>query len=96
MFTGSRSGNREDELMAALQLLLDRLNSGNLPVNQTFLEQLQKGASGVGTGITTDTTDVRYAPGSLVGTSVLYRKRIYIRIKVHLTQRASFTCSNYH
>lgn len=35
--------NREAELMAALQLLLDRLNSGDLPISQSMWEQIQKG-----------------------------------------------------
>lgn len=29
--------------MAALQLLLDRLNSGDLPISQSMWEQIQKG-----------------------------------------------------
>lgn len=29
--------------MAALQLLLDRLNSGDLPISQNMWEQIQKG-----------------------------------------------------
>lgn len=35
--------NREGELMSALQLLLERLNTGNIPVNQSVIDQLQKG-----------------------------------------------------
>lgn len=39
----SGGNNREAELMAALQLLLDRLNSGDLPISQSMWEQIQKG-----------------------------------------------------
>lgn len=39
----SGGNNREAELMAALQLLLDRLNSGDLPISQNMWEQIQKG-----------------------------------------------------
>lgn len=31
--------------MAALQLLLDRLNSGDLPISQSMWEQIQKGGA---------------------------------------------------
>lgn len=39
----SGGSNREAELMAALQLLLERLNSGNIPINQSVWDQLQNG-----------------------------------------------------
>ena len=54
---GAGSGAREDELMSALQILLERLNSGQIPINQSMYEQLQKGGTG---GDTTTTTSVNY------------------------------------
>lgn len=48
ILTGSGAGNREAELITALQLLLDRLNSGNVPINNTVLEQLRKSGGGEG------------------------------------------------
>lgn len=42
-YLNSGGNNREAELMAALQLLLDRLNSGDLPISQNMWEQIQKG-----------------------------------------------------
>ena len=49
--TGASAGNREAELIAALQLLLDRMNSGNVPISQNILEQLQKSGGGDGAGM---------------------------------------------
>ena len=48
---GTSAGNREAELIAALQLLLDRMNSGNVPINHSILEQLQKSGGGDGAGM---------------------------------------------
>ena len=42
--------------MAALQILLDRLNSGNIPINQSVWEQIQKGDTSPAGGSTTNIT----------------------------------------
>lgn len=38
------SGIREAELMASLKLLIDRLNTGNIPLSKETWEKLQHGA----------------------------------------------------
>jgi len=48
--------------MAALQLLLDKLNSGNIPINQTTMEKLQTGGAA---GQHTDTTTTNVGVGKL-------------------------------
>lgn len=46
-----RSSGRLGDLMLALQVLLDKLNSGNLPMSKDMWEQLQSGVvKGPGVG----------------------------------------------
>ena len=42
----SGKGNREEDLMTALKNLLDKLNSGNIPLSQQMWEQLKTGKPG--------------------------------------------------
>ena len=56
---GAGAGGRDAELMAALKLLLDRLNSGQIPINKSVLEQLQRGGDG-GDTTTSTLTNVNY------------------------------------
>ena len=49
--------------MLALQLLLDRLNSGNVPINKSVLEQLQKSGGGGGGGLMTETNTTNISGG---------------------------------
>ncbi|WAR00886.1 hypothetical protein MAR_025258, partial [Mya arenaria] len=55
-FAGAGAGGREEELMMALQMLLDRLNSGQVPISQSMYEQLRKDNGSDGTPNTSDTT----------------------------------------
>lgn len=50
--------SREEDLMTALKLLLDRLNAGQIPINDTVLQQLKRSnTSGGGMGMMTETNE---------------------------------------
>ncbi|RUS80922.1 hypothetical protein EGW08_011303, partial [Elysia chlorotica] len=53
------AGSREGDLMLALQMLLDKLNSGNIPLSQEQWNKMQSGqAAGVGSNTSTTTTNI--------------------------------------
>lgn len=62
--SGAGAGGREADLMMALQLLLDRLNSGQIPMSQTMYEQLRKDGGVAGgaanTTSSSDTTNINF------------------------------------
>ena len=41
----SPGGTRENELMQALQILLDKINSGNIPINHDMIERSKAGGA---------------------------------------------------
>ncbi|KAH3741464.1 hypothetical protein DPMN_048189, partial [Dreissena polymorpha] len=62
-FAGAGAGGREADLMLALQLLLDRLNTGQIPISQTIYEQLRKDGGvegGATTSSSSDTTNINF------------------------------------
>jgi len=56
---GAGAGNREEELMTALQLLLDRLNTGQIPISPAMYQQLQTGTGPAGSN--TESTTVNFS-----------------------------------
>ena len=59
VFLLSAAGSRESDLMLALQMLLDKLNSGNIPLSQEQWDKMQSGqAAGMGVNTSTTTTNI--------------------------------------
>lgn len=59
------AASREGDLMLALQMLLDKLNSGNIPLSQEQWEKMQSGrAAGVSANTTTNTTNIVNTSGA--------------------------------
>lgn len=80
--------NREAELMASLQLLIDRLNSGDLPISQSVWEQIQKGGAVPEGGSVTNINRLPGGHGKQVNLIRLIRDRkyciLYFFIQLHL------------
>lgn len=76
---------REDELMLALQMLLDRMNSGNMPISQEMWEKMQKG--GMAGGNVTNVNITSGRPGKQVNYLFLLHIIIYgteLPVALHL------------
>ena len=52
MKSPGRSQGREEDMMSALKLLLDKLNSGNIPLSPEMWKQMQTGKAASGSTVT--------------------------------------------